>query len=252
MKIIGSLLVCLMSLTSIAENSELIKLLNERSKLKNDHQLILDSVVPSKAIKNILLVESLEKISSIDEKIIEYSVAVYYKSLSQQDSISALNKRIQNIENEKDQLMMRTGNDMRMILIFKVVIAIMLLIILVLVYFLTQRKKTNEPDTSLVEINEATFDEFKSKNAALIEELKSENASLKQDIERYQLINQTMSANMNQRPTESQLRHLTMELDELKLSTEVLKNQLNSEKQKNEAILNKINKLINDLSGVTS
>lgn len=208
---------------AMGETDHFTQLLQERQNLLKDYHSLIDSVGISPSVKMKLLSEKLNSITTIEDSLILYSS---YESAKAKDSISVLNSKLSGYLFENERLQVRTKNDLSMIMILKLSIAVFLLVILILIYFLVTKSSKKK---LLLELNEK------------ITQLEAEKEDFNQEVIRLKAINSTFIIN-----------ELHDERDKLLSEVNQLKSQLEEAKTKNKSIIQKIDKLITDLSGVHS
>lgn len=201
MKILNILAILLLTITVSANNDDLNRLLNERQQQIVNFQVMQDSVVSGNARKQSMLYNQLLLIKSLDDNIINSTQQLMGVESSIRDSLQTINSHLLTVSEDRDMLQQRTTNDMRMLLIMKVVIGILLLGILFLLYLYFSKTKSKQESVETVP-----------------DSINTSKLSQERDL----MINQ---------------------IDELQ-------KQLTEVKAKNASILNKINKLISDLSSV--
>ncbi len=162
--------------------SDLNSLIRDRNKFAIDYQNIKDSVISSRAWKNYLLVQTSDSIMRIDNKIISLSVDLMIKYDSLENSVSNFSKTNLALMTENDQLNRRTLNDIRMILILKIAIAVLFVGLLVAIYFIykLRSESTNENKHLLQEIQDRN-DQLKRKleeTENQLSEVSSKNKSI--------------------------------------------------------------------------
>lgn len=208
---------------AMGETDHFTQLIQERQNLLKDYQSLIDSVGISPSVKMKLLSEKLNSITTIEDSLILYSS---YESAKAKDSISVLNSKLSGYLFENERLQVRTKNDLSMIMILKLSIVVFLLVILILIYFLVTKSSKKK---LLLELNEK------------ITQLEAEKEDFNQEVIRLKAINSTFIIN-----------ELHDERDKLLSEVNQLKSQLEEAKTKNKSIIQKIDKLITDLSGVHS
>ena len=201
MKILNILAILLLSITVSANNDDLNRLLNERQQQIVNFQVMQDSVVPGNARKQSMLYNQLLLIKSLDDNLINSTQQLMGVESSIRDSLQTINSHLLTVSEDRDMLQQRTTNDMRMLLIMKVVIGILLLGILLLLYLYFSKTKSQQESVEMV-------------------------------------------------PDSMDTPQLSQERDQMIKQIDELQKQLTEVKAKNASILNKINKLINDLSSV--
>jgi len=201
MKILNILAILLLSITVSANNDDLNRLLNERQQQIVNFQVMQDSVVPGNARKQSMLYNQLLLIKSLDDNLINSTQQLMGVESSIRDSLQTINSHLLTVSEDRDMLQQRTTNDMRMLLIMKVVIGILLLGILLLLYLYFSKTKSKQESVEMV-------------------------------------------------PDSMDTPQLSQERDQMIKQIDELQKQLTEVKAKNASILNKINKLINDLSSV--
>jgi len=201
MKILNILAILLLSITVSANNDDLNRLLNERQQQIVNFQVMQDSVVPGNARKQSMLYNQLLLIKSLDDNLINSTQQLMGVESSIRDSLQTINSHLLTVSEDRDMLQQRTTNDMRMLLIMKVVIGILLLGILLLLYLYFSKTKSQQESVETV-------------------------------------------------PDNIDTPQLSQERDQMIKQIDELQKQLTEVKAKNASILNKINKLINDLSSV--
>ncbi|HLO91753.1 MAG TPA: hypothetical protein VK172_11365 [Lentimicrobium sp.] len=223
MKTITTIVLFLMCTPAMGETDHFTQLIQERQNLLKDYQSLIDSVGISPSVKMKLLSEKLNSITTIEDSLILYSS---YESAKAKDSISVLNSKLSGYLFENERLQVRTKNDLSMIMILKLSIVVFLLVILILIYFLVTKSSKKK---LLLELNEK------------ITQLEAEKEDFNQEVIRLKAINSTFIIN-----------ELHDERDKLLSEVNQLKSQLEEAKTKNKSIIQKIDKLITDLSGVHS
>lgn len=201
MKILNILAILLLTITVSANNDDLNRLLNERQQQIVNFQVMQDSVVPGNARKQSMLYNQLLLIKSLDDNLINSTQQLMGVESSLRDSLQTINSHLLTVSEDRDMLQHRTTNDMRMLLIMKVVIGILLLGILLLLYLYFSKTKSQQESVETV-------------------------------------------------PDNIDTPQLSQERDQMIRQIDELQKQLTEAKAKNASILNKINKLINDLSSV--
>lgn len=222
MKAINTLLFCFISIVCFAFEDSNNNLLNERENLVLEYQKLVDSVFVNRNQKQLLINEKLQAIKVLDEKLID---AQYSSNKAQSDSLTAVNKKLAVLMFDNERMEQRTQNDLRMILILKVAAAILIVTILILIYFLVTKSGKK---TLLARLNEK------------LTSLEQEKDELNAEIFRLRTINSSLLKNESQG-----------EKEQLEVQVNQLKEQLEEARSRNKSILQKIDKLITDLSGVS-
>lgn len=150
MKILNILAILLLSITVSANNDDLNRLLNERQQQIVNFQVMQDSVVPGNARKQSMLYNQLLLIKSLDDNIINSTQQLMGVESSIRDSLQTINSHLLTVSEDRDMLQQRTTNDMRMLLIMKVVIGILLLGILFLLYLYFSKTKSKQESVEMV------------------------------------------------------------------------------------------------------
>ncbi len=273
MKTLSSLLLMFFCLNSFASNDDLRKLLNERRQLEISYQKLQDSVFTGRVLKLYLLNEQLAKITSKDDSIINLTKSLIKNEDSLADSISKANIRLSQLSFDNDRLQERTINDMKMMLILKIAVAVLLVVILVLIYLMVVTKNKvgagrnyEEEISGLESLNVSLKKEIDRQKVRELQFKDDLERSIKSEQERYNslnegynqlltevqllrktLSNQELETNEN---SKAQINQLKSDNDQLVMKTSELQLELEEAKIKNKAILNKISKLITDLSSV--
>lgn len=274
MKTVSTLFLLLFCLTSIADNSEIQRLLNEREEQSIIYHSLIDSVIPGRLTKMYILNNQLQTIVSIDDSIILNTYSLIDKEAIAYDSINKVNQRLALLAFDNDRLQQRTTNDMKMLLILKLAVAFLLVSFLILLYFATVKLNRKKSGT---EVQFGLLSGLESENSNLrteVERMKTREFSLKDELDRGLQLHQDkyalLTENYNQLLAENQKLKLTPErqsipedkeaselIDLLKIENNNLTIKINRMQQqldeahaKNQSILKKIEKLINDLSGV--
>lgn len=275
MKILSSILLVVLSLSVFASNDELKQLLIERQKRATEYKSISDSVIPGKLIKAYLMNDQLQKIASIDDSIIDLTNQLINSEKALSDTLNKANIHIKELSLTNNQLVERTENDMKMLLILKIAAAVLIIIVLIFIYlYVNLRNRNIEEDTEETsKINSLEKQNLDLQNE--IDRLKIRDISHKQELERqedthntqialfrekYKLLeaeNLSLTNLNNQRGQDSEnnqssINKLKAERDLLLRQHEDLKQQLSESKAKNETVMRKISKLISDLSSVNA
>lgn len=273
MKILSSILLVVLSLSVFASNDELKQLLIERQKRATEYKSISDSVIPGKLIKAYLMNDQLQRIASIDDSIIDLTNQLINSEKALSDTLNKANIHIKELSLTNNQLVERTENDMKMLLILKIAAAVLIIIVLIFIYlYVNLRNRNIEEDTEEAsKINSLEKQNLDLQNE--IDRLKIRDISHKQELERqedthntqialfrekYKLLeaeNLSLTNLNNQRGQDSEnnqssINKLKAERDLLLRQHEDLKQQLSESKAKNETVMRKISKLISDLSSV--
>lgn len=222
MKAVNTLLFCFISFVCFAFEDSNNNLLNERENLVLEYQKLVDSVFVNRNQKQLLINEKLQAIKVLDEKLID---AQYSSNKALSDSLTAVNKKSAVLMFDNERMEQRTQNDLRMILILKVAAAILIVTILILIYFLVTKSGKK---TLLARLNEK------------LTSLEQEKDELNAEIFRLRTINSSLLKNDSHG-----------EKEQLEVQVNQLKEQLEEARSRNKSILQKIDKLINDLSGVS-
>lgn len=274
MKTISTLFLLLLCLTSIADNSEIQRLLNEREEQSVIYHSLIDSVIPGRLSKMYMLNNQLQNIVSKDDSIILHTYSLLDNEASAVDSINKVNQRLALLAFDNDRLQQRTTNDMKMLLILKLAVALLLVSFLILLYFATIKLNRKKSST---EVQFGLLSGLESENANLrteLERIKSREFNLKDELDRgiqlhqdkYALLtekfNQLLAENqkLKQMPIQQSIPEdkeaselidlLKIENNNLTIKLNGMQQQLDESHAKNQSILKKIEKLINDLSGV--
>lgn len=275
MKILSSILLVVLSLSVFASNDELKQLLIERQKRATEYKSISDSVIPGKLIKAYLMNDQLQRIASIDDSIIDLTNQLINSEKALSDTLNKANIHIKELSLTNNQLVERTENDMKMLLILKIAAAVLIIIVLIFIYlYVNLRNRNIEEDTEETsKINSLEKQNLDLQNE--IDRLKIRDISHKQELERqedthntqialfrekYKLLeaeNLSLTNLNNQRGQDSEnnqssINKLKAERDLLLRQHEDLKQQLSESKAKNETVMRKISKLISDLSSVNA
>jgi len=258
-----TILTCILSIFlsfNLASGADLNNALEKREKMKSDFLKLQDSVIINKLNKAVLLNEKLLLLNAYDDTLVNNAI----QNLTElNDSIAQLSASIAGLKLENEKLQQRTVNDLKMILVLKVAAAFLIVVVLVLLYFLIFRKPTgikfeeqaNDQVSELTVLNEGylrEIDRLKSREHYIKEEMETEvkryQDSYKHLSEKYNLLESEFNEFKNNRQVSEN------DFDKENLINQVtnLKKQLDESKAKNQAILRKIDKLISDLSGVTS
>jgi|GEM_PF-2310658 len=274
MKTISTLFLLLICLTSIADNSEIQRLLNEREEQSVIYHSLIDSVIPGRLSKMYMLNNQLQNIVSKDDSIILHTYSLLDNEASAADSINKVNQRLALLAFDNDRLQQRTTNDMKMLLILKLAVALLLVSFLILLYFATIKLNRKKSST---EVQFGLLSGLESENANLrteLERIKAREFNLKDELDRgiqlhqdkYALLtekfNQLLAENqkLKQMPKQQSIPEdkeaselidlLKIENNNLTIKLNGMQQQLDESHAKNQSILKKIEKLINDLSGV--
>lgn len=274
MKTISTLFLLLLCLTSIADNSEIQRLLNEREEQSVIYHSLIDSVIPGRLSKMYMLNNQLQNIVSKDDSIILHTYSLLDNEASAVDSINKVNQRLALLAFDNDRLQQRTTNDMKMLLILKLAVALLLVSFLILLYFATIKLNRKKSST---EVQFGLLSGLESENANLrteLERIKAREFNLKDELDRgiqlhqdkYALLtekfNQLLAENqkLKQMPIQQSIPEdkeaselidlLKIENNNLTIKLNGMQQQLDESHAKNQSILKKIEKLINDLSGV--
>lgn len=223
MKAVTTALLCFISIICFGIKNSGNNLLIERENLVLEYQKLTDSSFVNRNLKQLLINEKLLAIKDLDEKLIQ---AQYTSNQALTDSLTAVNKKIAGLSFDKERMELRTRNDLRMILILKVAAALLIVSILILIYFLATKAGKK---TLLARLNEK------------MTSLEKEKDELNAEIYRLKTINTSLLKNDK-----------SGENAQLESQVNILKEQLEEARLKNKSILQKIDKLISDLSGVSS
>lgn len=274
MKTVSTFFLLLLCLTSIADNSEIQRLLNEREEQSIIYQSLIDSVIPGRLSKMYILNNQLQNIVSKDDTIILHTYSLLDNEASAIDSINKVNQRLALLAFDNDRLQQRTTNDLKMLLILKLAVAFLLVSFLILLYFATIKLNRKKSST---EVQFGLLSGLESENANLrteLERIKAHEFNLKDELDRgiqlnqdkYALLtekfNQLLAENqkLKQTPIQQSIPEdkeaselidlLKIENNNLTIKLNGMQQQLDESHAKNKSILKKIEKLINDLSGV--
>lgn len=223
MKTIIGFILCLISFMSFGQTPAISQVLQERLTLRDEYTLLLDSVGLSQSVKLQLLDDKLKEITILDDSLLDnYARELLMKS----DSISVADSKIAALSFENERMQLMTKNNLRMIMILKLSSLVLIIGVLVLIYLLFRRAN-----------NKSQIEELSQQ----VELLDDEKESLNQEISRLKAENSTFIIN-----------ELHDERDKLQIEVNQLKIQVDEAKAKNKAIIQKIDKLISDLSAVHS
>lgn len=130
----------LLSFVTFGNESDLNSLIKKRTKFATEYQNIKDSVISSRSWKNFLLVQKSDSIIEIGNSIISLSVDYMTRYDSLGKEMASISKTNLALKGENDQLSSRTVNDMQMLLILKVAIAILIMGLLIAIYYIYKLK----------------------------------------------------------------------------------------------------------------
>ncbi len=273
MKTISSLLLMFLCFNTYASNDDLKRLINDRKQLEISYQRLQDSLIPGRVLKLYLVNEQLLKITSVDDSIINLTSSLIRSEEAFTDSLKQANTQTAQMSFDNERLQERTVNDMKMMLILKLAVALLLVALLILIYFLVTKPKKVGADRNF----EEEISGLESLNVSLkkdIDRQKVRELQFKEDLERSIQSEQKRYNALNERYNQvlSEIQHLrkttsnqTLETNENSVAQvnqlkadnnllvekiDVLQLQLEEAKIKNQSILKKINKLITDLSSV--
>jgi hypothetical protein len=273
MKAICSFLLLLFCFNAQASNDDLKRLLNERKQLEISYQNLQDSMIPGKVLKLYLVNELLMEMVSKDDSIILATNSLMKREKAYEDSIKKANIRLTELNFDNNRLQERTVNDMKMMLILKIAVAVLLVALLILVFVIFSRKNKDGTDRNF----EEEISGLESLNISLKKEIdrhKIRELQFKDDLDRSIQSEQERYNGLNEKYNQllveiQQLRKVqgnqthdsnndyTLQINQLKVNNEQLVSrvselqlQLEEARIKNQSILKKINKLITDLSGV--
>jgi hypothetical protein len=273
MKTISSFLLLLFCLNSHASNEDLKRFLKDREQLEISYKRLQDSVFPGRVLKLYLINEQLLKITSKDDSIINITNSLIKSEAAYIDSLKQLNTRLAELSFDNDRLQERTLNDLKMMLILKIAVAVLLVSILVLIYFLATKRRKEGVDRDF----EEEISGLESLNISLKKEIERQKVrelqfkddlerSVKSEQDRYNALNESYNQNLseiqqlkktisnqvlaNSEDSATQIKQLKVDNDQLVNKVSLLQLQLEEARIKNQSILKKINKLITDLSSV--
>lgn len=275
MKTLVTLLFMILSVSLFADNTQLNRLIRER-----DHQLQLfmslqDSSIPGKMVKTYLLNEQLLKMKAIDDSIIDITKQLSLSESKALDSLKIAQQDISKLRFDNETMQQRTINDMRMLLIMKIAVAVLIVSLLIVIYFLFRKKGDDEDIESQEENKLLDFENEKAELKQEIDRVRMHESDLKFELEstirdmkdqlnsindRYKVLeseNINLKMVNNQRSSDSensvtQIERLKVQNETLIRESGELEKQLIDAKSKNDSIMKKITKLINDLSGVNA
>lgn len=217
------LIVCLLVSSSLyAVDAELNRLINERNDQVAYLNKLNDSIIPGRTIKLYLLNAQMQKVLLTDDLIISHTEALMASESALSDSLSVEELRAAKLYLENSQMNDRTRNDARMLLILKTAVGILILGLLILIYILAFRKKPLIKDKS---------------DRSELDRLMQENNSLQSQISNLLIKEQKINEEIDRA---------------VETKTTSLQSQLDAANERNKSILNKIDKLIRDLSSVNS
>ncbi|HLN53357.1 MAG TPA: hypothetical protein VK212_06575 [Lentimicrobium sp.] len=228
-------IICLLITTSLsAADSELNRLILERNQQNKRLQYLSDSIIPGRMTRLYLLNDQMQKILQIDDSILRHTESLINSESALNDSLRAEEQRAAKLSLDYEQLVIRSRNDSRMILIMKTSTGVLILAVLVLLYLLLYRRKSQK-----------NYD-----MEAEIDSLVKENNALQSQVSNFQVREERIKAEID-KEVELKTTTLKSEIDkEVELKTADLQAQLNEANERNHSILNKIDKLIRDLSSV--
>lgn len=237
MKIVNLMILVLFSLITSANTDDLNRLIDRRNQQNMIYQSLVDSAITNRWVKQSLIFNQLQVIKSLDDSIIDRSALIAKTYSSIDDSLNKSNSQLLLLSNEVDRVKAKAVNDMRMLLILKIAVAVLLLVVLALIYVLYRKRPGSDQKKDMLEkkVRELEVERDHTKNEIL--RLKNSESQLKNELEKGVQVN-------------SYIKQITQERDKLAGQIESLNNQLADSKTKHEAMLRKINKLISDLSGV--
>lgn len=275
MKTFVTVLFMILSVSLYADNAQLNRLIRER-----DHQLqvflsLQDSSMPGKMTKTYLLNEQLLKMMAIDDSIIGITNQLSLSESKALDSLNLAQENISKLKFDNETMQQRTKNDLRMQLIMKIAIAILIVSLLIVIYFLFKKKGDEKEVESKEEIKLLDFENEKAELRLEIDRAKMHESNLRIELEssirnlqdqlnsvndRYKVLeteninlkmvsSQRVSENEN---TATQVERLKIQNETLIRESGDLQKQLIDAKSKNDSIMKKIAKLINDLSAVNA
>ncbi len=211
----------LISASVFGSDTELRRLIQERNEQSNYLTKLNDSLIPGRITKLYLLNDRMQKIILTDDSIIRHTESLIASESALSDSLRAEEQRAAKLSIEYEQLIIRSQNDAKMILIMKAAIAGLLVCVLILLYFAVFRRKPTKVISK----------EYKAE----LDLLQKENNTLQSQIANLQTKEYKINEEINRA---------------VELKTASLQSQLIEANERNKSILSKIDKLIRDLSSV--
>jgi nitric oxide reductase large subunit len=213
MKTVCTLLLVICSFISFASDVDFDDLKNRRINKSEQFHRIKDSLIFPRYWKNTLMLEQAEMLIMIDDSIMNHTMRRELELNSIQDSLAELSKNYTALQSKSEQLEIRTLNDIRMLLILKVVVALLLVGILITIYFIY---KLSGEKNKILENNKPNVESERDQGTLFI--------------------------------SSQQIDELQIQNELLKKRVAEAENQLQSVKTKYESMVGRINKLITDLS----
>ncbi len=213
MKTVCTLLLVICSFISFASDVDFDNLKNQRNDKAEQFQGIKDSLISPRSWKNALLLEQAEMLIMIDDSIMNHTMQRELELNSIQDSLTELSKNYIALQSKSEQLEVRALNDIRMLLILKVAVALLLVGLLITIYFIY---KLSGEKNKILENNKPIVESEREQGALYISSQQKDELQIQNEL--------------------------------LKKKVTDAENQLQSMKIKYESMIGRINKLITDLS----